>query len=239
MIVARIDTLSRVRELRCSDLDQALAAHQAQGFRLDTIIPADDPVELVVSRAGEVVRLVRDARARTPDDAWHRGRAGMDYRDLVPDRRGGALIASHIRVEAGGPVADYVHYHDVRVQLIYCLRGWVRLVYEDQGESFVMTAGECVVQPPGIRHRVLECSAGLEVIEVAAPAVHVTHVDHELVLPTPPRDRTYRGQRFAWCRAGELGRVAEATNGLAEIRLAEQLEIRVETHDLRVSVREL
>lgn len=230
--------MSCVRELRCSDLDDALAAHQAQGYRLDTIIPADDPAELLLSRGDEVVRLVRDAPAGARDDAWHRGRAGMDYRDLVPDRRGGALIASHIRIEKGGPVADYVHYHDVRVQLIYCVRGWVRLAYEDQGDPFVMTAGDCVVQPPAIRHRVLECAAGLEVIEVASPALHATHVDHELALPTPRRDRMYAGQRFAWCRAGELGGVAEATAGLAEIRLADELEIRVETHELRISVRD-
>ena len=224
-----------MRELRCPDLDAALAAHQAQGFRLDTIIPADDPAELVISRGDERVRLVLDAPARARDGEWHRGRAGMDYRDLVPDRRGGALIASHIRIEAGGPVADYVHYHDVRVQVIYCLRGWVRLVYEDQGEPFVMSAGECVVQPPGIRHRVLECSPGLEVIEVAAPAVHATHVDHELPLPTARRERTYAGQRFVWCRRGELEGVAAATGGLAEIRAGDELVIRVEGHEVRIA----
>ncbi|MBV8757193.1 MAG: hypothetical protein JO257_07965 [Deltaproteobacteria bacterium] len=225
------------RELRCSDLDAALATHQAQGFRLDTIIPADDPAELLLSRGDEHLRLVRDTPPRVHDGAWHRGRAGMDYRDLVPDRRGGALIASHIRIVNGGPVADYVHYHDIRVQLIYCLRGWVRLVYEDQGEPFVMSAGECVVQPPQIRHRVLECSDGLEVIEVTAPAVHATHVDHDLALPTPRRDRVWAGQRFAWCRTGELDRVADATAGLAEIRLANELEIRVGTEELRFALR--
>lgn len=208
-----------MRVVRCADLDEALAAHRALGFRLDTILPADDPAELWLSRGDDKLRLVRDAAPRTPDGAWHRGRAGMDYRDLLPDRHGGAVIASHIRIAQGGPVADYVHYHDIRVQLIYCLRGWVRLVYEDQGDPFVMTAGECVVQPPQIRHRVLECSAGLEVIEVASPAVHATHVDHELALPTPRRERTYAGQRFAWCRAGALDGVAEATGGLAQIAL--------------------
>ena len=223
-----------MREVRCPDLDEALAAHQAQGFRLDTIVPADDPMELSLSRGDEQLRLVREAPARARDGAWHRGRAGMDYRDLVPDRRGGELIASHIRIEQGGPVPDYVHYHDVRVQLIYCLRGWVRLVYEDQGEPFVMIVGDCVVQPPQIRHRVLECSAGLEVIEVAAPAVHTTHVDHELALPTARRDRTYSGQRFVWCRPGELERVAAATGGLAEIRVdGGELAIRIESHELR------
>ena len=97
---------------------------------------------------------------------WAEGRAGMRYRDLIPDRLGGRFIASHIRISKGGPVADYVHHHDVQFQVIYCYRGWVKVVYEDQGPPFVMHAGDCVLQPPGIRHRVLECSAGLEVIEV-------------------------------------------------------------------------
>lgn len=133
------------------------------------------------------------------DDAgWTRGRAGMHYRDLIPDRLGGYLIASHIRIPDGGPVPDDVHYHDVRFQLIYCHRGWVQLVYEDQGGPFVMEAGDCVLQPPHIRHRVLEASAGLEVVELACPAAHMTHLDHEMALPTgrhlPTRD--YGGQSF-------------------------------------------
>jgi len=224
-----------MRELRCDDLDATLAAHQALGFRLDMIAPADDPAELWLSRGHEQLRLVRDAPPRARDGDWHRGRAGMEYRDLVPDRRGGAVIASQIRITDGGPVADYVHYHDVRVQLIYCVRGWVRLVYEDQGDPFVMTPGDCIVQPPQIRHRVLESSPGLEVIEVASPAAHATRVDHELALPTPRRDRTYAGQHFAWCRPGELDGVARATGGIAEIAIvAGVLELRIDDHELRL-----
>ena len=64
---------------------------------------------------------------------WGMGRAGMLYRDLVPGRLGGAIIASHIRIPNAGPVPDDVHYHIAAFQLIYCYRGWVDLVYEDQG----------------------------------------------------------------------------------------------------------
>jgi mannose-6-phosphate isomerase-like protein (cupin superfamily) len=129
---------------------------------------------------------------------WIVGRAGMLYRDLVPGRQGGALIASHIRIEHGGPVPDYVHFHEVTAQVIYCLAGWVRVVYEDQGEPFVMRPGDCVLQPPGIHHRVLESGDGLEVLEVTAPAEHVTCVDHELALPTNAHrpERRFAGQRF-------------------------------------------
>ena len=35
----------------------------------------------------------------------------------------------------------------------------------------MLRAGDFVTQPPTIRHRVLECSDGLEVLEVGSPAV--------------------------------------------------------------------
>ena len=52
----------------------------------------------------------------------------------------------------------------------------------------MMREGDCVLQPPGIKHRVLESSAGLEVIEVACPAEHETTRDHEIDLPTDEDD---------------------------------------------------
>jgi quercetin dioxygenase-like cupin family protein len=122
----------------------------------------------------------------------------MSYRDLVVDRLGGKLIASQIRIAEGGPVADYVHYHELEFQLIYCITGWVRVVYEDQGPAFVIRPGDAVLQPPKIRHRVLECAPGTEVVEIGSPAEHVTRVDHELALPTPvlAPEREFCGQRF-------------------------------------------
>ena len=119
--------------LYCSDLDRAIALFARLGLRLDTIFPADDPAVAALSGAGARVRLVRtgaaDPGATTPDAAeldrvpalqpsygvvraadaaaWHAGRAGMQYRDLLPDRQGGRYIASHIRIPDGGPVPDY------------------------------------------------------------------------------------------------------------------------------------
>jgi quercetin dioxygenase-like cupin family protein len=174
--------------------------------------------EFVISRAGSA-------------DDWGRGRASMQYRDLIPGRLGGRFVASHIVIPEGGPVPDYVHYHRVRFQMIFCKAGWVRVVYEDQGPPFVMQAGDCVLQPPEIRHRVLEASPGLEVIEVGCPALHETAADHELPLPTGKLapDRLFSGQRFArsvangatwlpWRIAGFAARdtgIAAATSGLA------------------------
>jgi mannose-6-phosphate isomerase-like protein (cupin superfamily) len=122
----------------------------------------------------------------------------MQYRDLIPSRLGGRFIASHIRIPVGGPVPDYVHFHRIRFQMIYCKAGWARLVYEDQGAPFLFHADDCVLQPPEIRHRVLEASDGLEVIEIGCPALHETFADHAMTLPTPHLlpERDFGGQRF-------------------------------------------
>jgi quercetin dioxygenase-like cupin family protein len=160
------------------------------------------------------------------------GRAGMTYRDLIPSRLGGRFVASHITIPNGGPVADWTHFHKVRFQMIFCARGWVRVVYEDQGPPFVLAAGDCVLQPPRIRHRVLEASPGLEVVEIGCPALHETHADHDMALPTgrslPGRD--FDGQVFLrhiaaeapWAPEGDAGferrdtGMAGATRGLAD-----------------------
>lgn len=144
---------------------------------------------------------------RLVDNApWIIGRAGMHYRDLIPTRLGGSIIASHIRITEPGPVPDRVHFHNVGFQLIYCLRGWVRVVYEDQGPAFIMRGGDCVIQPPGIRHRVLESGDGVEVLEVGVPAEHLTTIDHEMVLPNGSDvvgEREWEGQRFVRSMADE------------------------------------
>jgi quercetin dioxygenase-like cupin family protein len=146
---------------------------------------------------------------------WVIGRAGMQYRDLIPDRLGGRYIASHIRIPEGGPVSDYVHHHHILFQLIYCYKGWVRVVYEDQGAPFLMHPGDCVLQPPHIRHEVLECSEGFEVVEISCPAEHVTLVDHDMALPTEQLrpDRDFGGQRFSFHQAVETNWSAWRADG--------------------------
>lgn len=143
---------------------------------------------------------------RLADQApWIIGRAGMHYRDLIPDRLGGSIIASHIRIPDGGPVPDQVHYHTVGFQLIFCYRGWVDLVYEDQGPPFRLHAGNCVIQPPEIRHRVLYASDNIEVIEIGVPAEHVTTIDHDMTLPNDVVNpgRSFQGQRFVHHQADD------------------------------------
>lgn len=193
------------------------------------IVAADPPMQSPVTRQALVFTHA------TKDDHWGVGRAGLRYRDLLPDRHGGAFIASHIQVLDGGPVPDYVHFHKIRFQAIFCRKGWVKVVYEGQGAPFDMHAGDCVLQPPMIRHRVLESSAGAEVIEIGGPAEHITMADHSLTLPSAdlPANHDFGGQRFVrhiaanatwapWRIAGfeasDTG-IAQATDGLAGIRV--------------------
>jgi quercetin dioxygenase-like cupin family protein len=202
----------------------------------------------MLSYAGQAVRLTSRPDAPLPSgdlpdfqpefvlslagSSSGEGRAGMHYRDLIPSRLGGRYIASHITIAEGGPVADWVHFHRVAFQMIYVAKGWVRVVYEDQGEPFVMCAGDLVLQPPEIRHRVLESSPGAEVVEIGCPALHETLADHDMALPNDRVDngRSFGGQRFLrhvaaatpWTplHGMEVQEtvIGQATDGLAEVR---------------------
>ena len=154
------------------------------------------PLVLPATQHAFVVRRLAD---QAP---WVIGRAGMEYRDLIPSRLGGAMIASHIRVP-DGPVPDMVHFHKVGFQLIFCIKGWVDVLYEDQGGVRRLHAGDCFIQPPTIRHKVLHAAEGIEVIEIGVPAEHVTEIDHVMTLPNAVEqpDREWDGQRFVHCLA--------------------------------------
>ena len=236
-------------ELVCADFNPALDLLRSLGMRLDLVYPADDPHTAILTRDGMRLRLTSRPDAPPPPAGLPEfqpefvvttagsesgeGRAGMQYRDLIPSRLGGRYIASHITIPEGGPVADWVHFHRIAVQLICVRRGWVRIVYEDQGEPFVMAAGDLVLQPPGIRHRVLESSPRLEVVEITSPALHETFADHDMALPNGDAGtaRDFNGQHFLhhlaaaspwmeWHGAqAQATGVGDATGGLAEARI--------------------
>lgn len=209
-----------------ADGKRELIAPNGTRVEIDDLVP---PLLMPETVHSFVVRRLAD---QAP---WIIGRAGMHYRDLIPDRLGGSIIASHIRIPDGGPVPDMVHYHTVGFQLIFCYKGWVDLVYEDQGEPFRLHAGCCVIQPPQIRHRVLFASDNIEVIEIGVPAEHVTTIDHDMVLPneTYNPERLFDGQKFVhhkvedahWVphsRDGFICRdttIAENTGGVAGVQV--------------------
>ncbi|MEM6727422.1 MAG: cupin domain-containing protein [Pseudomonadota bacterium] len=209
---ADLDAVPGTIRLLCDD-PQLIAGGKTSltapsGNRIE-IVPLAPPVEMPPTAHEFVVRRLAD---QAP---WVIGRAGMHYRDLVPSRLGGAIIASHIRIPDGGPVPDMVHFHSVGFQLIFCIKGWVDLVYEDQGPPFRLHAGNCVIQPPEIRHRVLYASDNIEVVEIGVPAEHVTTIDHAMELPTEivQPEREFSGQTFVHHRAEDAKWVPHRLGG--------------------------
>jgi hypothetical protein len=93
------------------------------------------------------------------------------YRDLGIAAATNGLCQAHV-IRLVGPCTDEVrkrHYHATELQLIYVLKGWMKNEFEGQGEQ-LMEAGTCWLQPPKIKHTVLDYSDDCEVLEIIVPA---------------------------------------------------------------------
>jgi mannose-6-phosphate isomerase-like protein (cupin superfamily) len=120
--------------------------------------------------------------SRARDAVYQTGLRGfMEYRDLgIAQATHGQYRAHVIRIRKDGPGAHDLHttglhQHRCDFQMFYVLNGWIKFVYEGQGEQ-TFHAGDCVLQPAGIVHNELECSDDVEILEVYSPAVHETRV---------------------------------------------------------------
>ena len=107
------------------------------------------------------------------DARWTPGmRAIFEYRDLGIEAATGGDFVAHVIRARGVEDADSIHewhQHDCRFQMVYVLKGWAKFEYEGHGVVTVKP-GDCVHQPPGIRHREIEHSDDLELLEVVLPA---------------------------------------------------------------------
>jgi uncharacterized RmlC-like cupin family protein len=93
------------------------------------------------------------------------------YRDLGIAAASGGLCQAHV-IRLLSPCTDEVrkrHQHDAELQLIYVLQGWVKNEFEGEGIQ-MMSAGSCWLQPPGVKHTVLDYSADVELLEIIVPA---------------------------------------------------------------------
>ena len=123
---------------------------------------------------------VRDfIHAKASEAAWTPGmRAIFDYRDLGVEAGTDGDYVAHIIKANGKDVPDGVqewHLHDCDFQLVMVLAGWAEFEYEGQGVRR-LEQGDCVLQPPGIRHREIAHSDDLELLEVVSPASFGTQV---------------------------------------------------------------
>jgi hypothetical protein len=93
------------------------------------------------------------------------------YRDLGIAAASGGLCQAHV-LRLLSPCTDEVrkrHSHEPELQLIYVLQGWVKNEFEGEGVQ-MMSAGSCWLQPPGIKHTVLDYSPDVELLEIIVPA---------------------------------------------------------------------
>jgi quercetin dioxygenase-like cupin family protein len=99
-------------------------------------------------------------------------RSYAKYRDLDLSKVTTGMVQAHVikMVPPCDPkVVSKWHCHDVDLQFIYVLNGWIKNEFEGQG-AHVMKKGTCWLQPPKIRHRVLDYSPDCEMLEVVLPA---------------------------------------------------------------------
>jgi len=93
------------------------------------------------------------------------------YRDLGIAAASAGLCQAHV-IRFISPCTDEVrkrHYHATDLQLIYVLKGWMKNEFEGHGEQ-IMEAGSCWLQPPKIKHTVLDYLDDCEVLEIIVPA---------------------------------------------------------------------
>ncbi len=106
-------------------------------------------------------------------DAFEQGlRRYAQYRDLGIAAATGGLARAHvIKMIPPCDPAEFSkrHYHDVEFQMIYVLKGWIKGEYEGAGEV-TMYEGSCWLQPPKIKHTVLDYSDDCELLEIILPA---------------------------------------------------------------------
>jgi hypothetical protein len=99
-------------------------------------------------------------------------RAYAKYRDLGFADATQGLAQAHV-IRLVGPCdpdeVSKLHFHDVEFQMVYVLKGWVKTYMEGQGET-LMEEGSAWIQPPRIRHLIMDYSDDVELLEVILPA---------------------------------------------------------------------
>jgi mannose-6-phosphate isomerase-like protein (cupin superfamily) len=94
------------------------------------------------------------------------------YRDLGINAATNGLVQAHV-IQFVPPCrpeeVSKLHYHDVEFQMVYVLKGWIETELEGEG-GITMRAGSCWIQPPRIKHKVLDYSDDCQVLEIVLPA---------------------------------------------------------------------
>ena len=119
-------------------------------------------------------------RAKQRFTVSHHSEAGFDtglrryakYRYLGINAATNGLVQAHV-IQFVPPCrpeeVSKLHYHDVEFQMVYVLKGSIKTELEGQG-AITMRQGSCWIQPPRVKHKVLDYSDDCEVLEIVLPA---------------------------------------------------------------------
>jgi uncharacterized RmlC-like cupin family protein len=106
-------------------------------------------------------------------DAFEQGlRRYAHYRDLGIAAATNGLARAHVikMIPPCDPAeVSKRHFHDVEFQMIYVLKGWIKSEFDGEG-VVTMREGSCWLQPPRIKHTVLDYSDDCELLEIILPA---------------------------------------------------------------------
>jgi hypothetical protein len=114
------------------------------------------------------------AVSRAKGDADFKGdglRSYALYRDFGFAEATEGMVHAHI-IKLVPPCTDEVrtrHRHLLQMQIVYVLKGWMKIEHEGQG-VMTMNAGDAWLMPPGIRHTVLDYSDDCQNLEITIPA---------------------------------------------------------------------
>jgi Cupin domain len=110
-------------------------------------------------------------------DAFEQGlRRYAHYRDLGIAGATSGMVRAHVikMIPPCDPAeVSKRHFHDVEFQMVYVLKGWIKGEYEGAG-VVTMREGSCWLQPPKIKHAVLDYSDDCELLEIIMPADFAT-----------------------------------------------------------------
>lgn len=110
-------------------------------------------------------------------DAFEQGlRRYAQYRDLGIAKATSGMVRAHVIKMVPPCDPDEVskqHFHEVEFQMVYVLKGWIKGEYEGAG-VVTMREGSCWLQPPKIKHAVLDYSDDCELLEIIMPADFAT-----------------------------------------------------------------
>jgi mannose-6-phosphate isomerase-like protein (cupin superfamily) len=109
-------------------------------------------------------------------------RSFLSYRDLgvaeSTKGRVGAVISRSTDPDEIDVTTGW-HYHVCDLQLIYIIRGWVDIEFEETG-VIRLGAGTCINIPPGLLHNEIAIAPDNEILEVTIPP------KIETITVTPP-----------------------------------------------------